>query len=90
MTTIGKVLRRSSLVALVGAATLLLGATDASARIVCNQWGECWHVRNNYAYQPTFGLVVHEDNWRFGRHDHFRWREHAGRGYWRHGVWVTF
>jgi hypothetical protein len=78
----------------IAAAALTLGTlaltTAASARIVCNQWGECWHVRNNYAFRPEFGLVVHDDNWRWHAGEKFRWREHGGRGYWRNGVWIRF
>jgi hypothetical protein len=77
---------------LAGAAALALIATllPASALIACNKFGECWHVRANYVYRPEFGVVVHPDNWHWGRHEHFRWHEHAGRGYWRKGIWITF
>jgi hypothetical protein len=75
--------------ALALSATALM-TTAASARVVCNQWGECWHVRNSYAYRPEFGLVVHPDGWRWHAGEKFRWREHEGRGYWRNGVWIRF
>jgi len=74
----------------LSAATLALTTTAASARVVCNQWGECWHVRNNYVYKPEFGLVVHEDGWKWRGGEKYRWREHEGRGYWRNGVWIRF
>jgi len=45
------------------------------------------HVRG---WSPAFGITVHDDNGRRGRRDRYRRREHAGRGYWRGGVWVTF
>jgi len=83
-------LGKLAVAAVLGASAVALSASGASARIVCNQWGECWHVRNVYNYQPTFGLVVHEDGWRWGAADHYRWREHRGRGYWRQGVWIRF
>ena len=73
--------------AALGVVTL---ATSASAAIVCNREGECWHVKARYAYRPEFGLVVHPNNWRWGAHDKFVWREHEGRGYWRGGVWIGF
>jgi hypothetical protein len=80
---------------LAAAAALSISAVavmtaSASAAVVCNAEGECWHVRNNYAYRPEFGLVVHPDGWRWGAGDHYVWREHRGRGYWHNGVWVTF
>jgi hypothetical protein len=74
----------------LSAATLALTATGASAKVVCNQYGECWHVRHNYVYKPEFGLVVHENNWRWNASEKYRWREHSGRGYWRNGVWIRF
>ena len=81
-----KLIRTIVFAAALGAAAL--GATGASARIVCNREGECWHVKGGWDYHPSYGLVVHPDNWRFGVSDHFRWREHEGRGYWRGGRWI--
>ena len=78
----------------IAAAAAVLGvvtlATSAQAAIVCNREGECWHVKNRYAYRNEWGLVVHPDGWRWRRHEHFIWREHEGRGYWRNGVWIEF
>jgi hypothetical protein len=74
----------------MGAAVAALTATTASAAIVCNQEGECWHVRNQYNYQPAFGLVVHPDGWVWGANEHYVWHEHRGRGYWHNGIWITF
>ena len=67
-------------------------AAPASAKIVCNDKGDCWHVHDAYTYPPEAGIVVHEDNWRWedADHDKYRWHEHEGRGYWRNGVWITF
>jgi hypothetical protein len=85
-----KLMLQSAIAALVGAAALALTATSASAGIACNGAGECWHVRDHYNYDPAFGVTVHDDNWKWRDTDHFRWREHEGRGYWRNGLWVTF
>jgi hypothetical protein len=74
----------------MGTAVAALAASSASAAIVCNQEGECWHTHRDYNYQPTFGLVVHPDNWQWGANEHYTWREHRGRGYWHNGVWITF
>ena len=79
---------------LIATAAAVIGltamATEASAAIACNREGECWHVRNTYNYHPEFGVTIHENNWRWGTADRFRWREHTGRGYWRNGVWIRF
>lgn len=69
---------------------LAFTASTASAAIVCNGAGECWHVKKAYAYKPEFGVVVHPNHWRWARHEKYVWREHTGRGYWRNGVWVSF
>ncbi|HWU26650.1 MAG TPA: hypothetical protein VN154_09635 [Rhizomicrobium sp.] len=73
-----------------GMAAVALTATSASAYIACNREGECWHVKHRYEYRPEFGLVLHPDNWRWHDRDHYRWREHEGRGYWHNGIWITF
>ncbi len=69
---------------------LALTATAASAEIVCNREGDCWHVSERHPYRPEFGVVVHPDSWRWEARERYRWREHEGRGYWRRGVWVKF
>jgi hypothetical protein len=86
MNTLGKL----AFAAVMGASALALTATAASARIVCNAEGECWHVRDNYVYQPTLGLTIHEDNWHWGNNEHYRWHENrrGGHGYWHNGIWV--
>jgi hypothetical protein len=76
--------------AAMSAGLLAASTSAASAYIVCNRDGDCWHVHERYDYRPEFGLVIHNDDWRWHRHHHYRWREHDGRGYWRSGVWVTF
>jgi hypothetical protein len=83
-----KTLSKLAFATIVAASALALTATDASARIVCNAEGECWHVRNDFVFGPELGLVIHEDGWRWGAGERYRWREHHGHGYWRHGVWI--
>ena len=67
----------SAVVGIVG--ILALTATSASAAIVCNEEGDCWHH-------------VYGDDWKWADadHDKYRWREHEGRGYWNKGVWIGF
>jgi hypothetical protein len=89
MTKFGKI----AIGAFLGASALAISATSASAYVVCNRYGDCWHARDRYAYPTGFGIVVHDNNWRWRRdyaHRHWRWHEHDGRGYWRNGIWVTF
>ena len=82
---------------LLGAALTVAGviglASSASAYVVCNREGDCWHTEGRYA-PPGVRFEFHPDDWYFHRHwdadrDH-RYREwHEGRGYWRNGVWIT-
>lgn len=72
------------------ALSLVVVATSASAEIVCNREGDCWHVKEHAWIRPEHGLVIHSDNWKWEEREHekFRWREHEGRGYWREGRWI--
>ena len=76
--------------ALIGVGAMPLLATSASAAIVCNADGDCWHTQTNYQYQPTFGLTVHQNDWRWKDGEKHAWREHDGKGYWHGGSWQTF
>lgn len=77
---------------MAAASMLALTATTASAEIVCNGEGDCWHVRERHAYRPEFGVKVYPDDWRWSESEgkRYRWREHEGRGYWRNGIWIEF
>ena len=70
------------------ACALILGASAASAEIVCNHEGGCWHVKDHGWIKPEHGLIVHPDSWKWAEHEHYRWREHEGRGYWQGDRWV--
>ena len=85
-----KLMLQGAMAAILGAAALAATASTASAEIVCNGAGDCWHAHDHYTYEPTFGVTIHPDNWKWADRDHYRWREHEGRGYWRNGLWVTF
>ncbi len=89
-----KLMLQGAAAAIIGVAALAGTATTASAYVVCNRAGDCWHTSERYNYRPHFGVVVHDDNWRWRDRDHdrrhYRWREHDGRGYWRNGIWLSF
>ena len=71
----------------MGVGLLALSSVGASAAIVC-QGNVCWHTHEAYDFPHEAGVVVHEDNWHWGPHEKFAFREHEGRGYWRGGKWV--
>jgi hypothetical protein len=81
--------------AATAAGLTLAFAAPASAYIVCNREGDCWHTDSRYARQPGVTFSYHPDDWYFhrdwDRDRDMRWRSerHDGRGYWRGGVWIT-
>ena len=90
-------MRNALRIAQVAAVGVCLAAftSSASAYVVCNHDGDCWHSDNRYHYHSDVRVDVHPDTWYFHRdwdHDNqYKWRgHHEGRGYWRNGVWVTF
>lgn len=78
--------------AVVSAAALIGTAEVASARIVCNRYGDCWRTHDRYDYRPAWGLRVYDDNWRWDARDdrRYRWRDYHRGYYGRGGVWITF
>ena len=72
------------------AGSLTLTTTTASAAIVCNTDGDCWHTAQVYEYKPEFNLLVHPDDWKWKEGERHAWREHEGRGYWHGGDWKEF
>ena len=85
MSKLGKILIGAAL----GAGALALSGMSASAEVVCN--GDvCWHVQSTYEYPSDARVVVHPDTWRWGPSEHYTWREHEGRGYWRADKWIAW
>lgn len=83
-----------SMALLAAASVVTLNTTSASAAIVCNDDGDCWHVKAKHEYKPEFRVRVYGDDWKWGDNDSkkYRWREHDGdnRGYWNKGAWIGF
>jgi hypothetical protein len=80
-------MRKPLLGAMTAAGLLALPAVSASAAVVCTG-PVCWHTHETYEYPPDARVVVHPDDWRWGRDEHYTWREHEGRGYWRGDHWI--
>jgi hypothetical protein len=80
---------------LVSIGALAAFAAPASAYIVCNRDGDCWHTETRYE-RPGLRFDYHPDDWYF----HERWEDrgrrhwrsdfHRDRGYYRNGIWITF
>jgi len=68
-------------------------ATTASAYVVCNNFGDCWHTDHRDHFANGIIVQYHPDDWYFhqdwGHDNNHHWRDyHNGRGYYRNGVWV--
>ena len=75
--------------AALGAGLLAMTSMGASAAIACSG-NVCWHTHETYQYPPDSKVIIHRDNWKAGPRDHFSFREHEGRGYWRGDNWETW
>jgi hypothetical protein len=84
-----KLLSKTLASAAIGAGFLAVSAMSASAAIVCSG-NVCWHSHEAHNYPPEARIVVHDDNWRWGPHEKFEFREHEGRGYWRGNTWTSW
>jgi hypothetical protein len=82
MTSLGKTLASAAL----GAGLMAITTMSASAAIVCSG-NTCWHTHEVYRYPPEARVIVHDDDWRWGPREHFVFREHEGRGFWRGDTW---
>ena len=71
------------LVAALSAGALVAVSASASAYVVCNRDGDCWHTDSRYRY-PGAGYSWHPDNWYFHQtwNDQRKYRDyHNERGY---------
>jgi hypothetical protein len=88
-----KVLSTTAIAMLFGIGALVATSVTASARVVCNSEGDCWHTDKAYKYAPEIKAVVHPDSWYFHQdwtnQKDVRYREHHDeRGYYKGGVWI--
>ena len=87
----------AGLVAVFGFA---LTSQSASARVVCNDHGDCWHTSERISYPPDLHVRVYNDRFRDQRYRDRAWRRYHrtwhdenhehDHGAWRNGVWITF
>lgn len=93
MISLKKLISTTSVALLLGTAALVTTTGVASARMVCNADGDCWHTDDapTVTY-PGTGYVSHPDDWYFhqtwDQNHHYR-DYHEGRGYYRGGIWIT-
>ena len=91
MTLLKSALLKGTLAAAIAGGALATTAGTASADVVCNGAGECWHVHDRLDYPPTLGIQFHDDTWAAAHRHDYHWRhDRFDRGYYRNGVWITF
>lgn len=78
---------------MMGAAIVFgIASTAATAKVVCNEDGDCWRVKTYREYPAELKLRVHDDDWKWSESEKskYRWREHDHdrHGYYRSGVWI--
>ena len=92
MTFLKTAVSAAAITLLMGTGALVVTTAPASARMVCNNTGDCWHTESHYRY-PGRGYTRHSDDWYFHQtwNDRRHYREpREGRGYYRSGVWIGF
>jgi hypothetical protein len=89
-----KAISTVAIATLLGVGALAATAGTASARVVCNAQGDCWHTDQKAKYPRDLKVTIHPDDWYF----HQDWANdkahqfrdyHAGHGYYRGGIWIT-
>jgi hypothetical protein len=92
MTFLKTAVSAAAMALLMGTGALVATTGAASARMVCNGEGDCWHTESNYTY-PERGYTRHNDDWYFHQtwNDQHHYRDyHSGRGYYKGGLWIGF
>jgi hypothetical protein len=91
--SIKKIVLSTAFGAAITVGALAASTQGASAYVVCNRDGDCWHTETRVR-APGVRFDYHPDDWYFhqrweaDRDRHFR-DYHRERGYWRGGVWIT-
>jgi hypothetical protein len=94
MVTVKNALSATAIAALMAMGALVITAAPAAARMVCNAEGDCWHTDAPPPRVPGITFSLHPDDWYFHQtwdnnsNRHYR-DYHAGRGYYKGGVWIT-
>jgi hypothetical protein len=88
-------IRTGALVAVLATGAMAAMTSVASADIVCNRYGDCWHVAQRYTmYPPTLGVTFYSDDWRASHSNdrQYHWRDQPtdDRGYYENGEWHAF
>jgi hypothetical protein len=80
-------LQKSLMGTVAAAGLLVVSGVNASAEVAC-VGPVCWHITERYDYPAEANVTIHPNDWRWGPQEHYTWREHEGRGYWRGDRWM--
>ena len=92
MISVKKALSATAIAVLLATGALVVTIGTASARVVCNAEGDCWHT-DSFPVVPGIRFNIHPDDWYFHQHwdtdkEHHYRDSHEGRGYYKGGVWI--
>ncbi len=95
MKNLKSLLKTTALASILAAGATIAMSSAASADIVCNHNGDCWHVSQRYTeYPPTLGIQFYSDDWRDSHRadTQYHWREDQkdDHGYYDNGEWHAF
>jgi hypothetical protein len=95
MTFLKTAVSAAAMTLFMGTSALVVTTAPASARMVCNNSGDCWHTDHQYKYDQSVGARYHNDDWYFhqrwnGDNQHHYRDANDGRGYYKSGVWIGF
>jgi len=90
MVSLKTALSAAAVTVLMSTGALIATTGAASARMVCNDTGDCWHT-DSRVRAPGVRFDYHPDDWYFHQSwdgdRHYR-DYHEGRGYYRGGLWI--
>jgi hypothetical protein len=94
MNSLKKSLRTGSFAVILAAGAMAAVISVASAEVVCNRDGECWHTAQKYAvtiYPPEIGVQIYDNDWRKSHETDTKYKWMKDRdddhGYYRNGEW---
>jgi hypothetical protein len=95
MYNVKNLLGTAALAAVLTAGTMAATTTVASADVVCNSYGECWHTGQRYTTYPSgLGVQFYNDDWgvshRTDTQYHWLAEQKDDHGYYEHGTWHSF
>ncbi len=95
MSNLKSFLKTSARAAIVAAGATVALSSVASAEIVCNRDGDCWHTAQRYSEYPTaLGIQFYSDEWRDSHRTdaRYHWRDDQkdDHGYYQSGEWHPF